>query len=104
MYHCVHDEPYTVNTALFVRPSELEKQLQLLCELEVQTLFADEFGAVLDQLTWSSSDPEVITVSEDGVITVHKEGTAIITATNPAYPASLQIRTGRLTKLIRSLI
>lgn len=44
MYHCVHDEPYTENTALFVRPSELEEQLKLLSELEIDCLFADEFG------------------------------------------------------------
>ncbi|MBQ4066297.1 MAG: polysaccharide deacetylase family protein [Clostridia bacterium] len=44
MYHCVHDVPYTENTALFVRPSELEEQLKVLKELNIRTLFADEFG------------------------------------------------------------
>lgn len=44
MYHCVHDEPYTENTALFVRPSELESHLQALNENGIKTLFADEFG------------------------------------------------------------
>ena len=46
MYHCVHEEPYTENTALFVRPSELEKQLQLLSEMDIDCLFADEFAPV----------------------------------------------------------
>lgn len=44
MYHCVHDEPYTVNTALFVRPSDLEAQFKALSEKNIETLFADEFG------------------------------------------------------------
>ncbi len=44
MYHCVHDEPYTENTSLFVRPSELEGHLQVIKELGIETLFADEFG------------------------------------------------------------
>lgn len=44
MYHCVHDEPYTVNTSLFVRPSELEAHFKALCEKNIETLFADEFG------------------------------------------------------------
>lgn len=46
MYHCVHDEPYTENTALFVRPSELESHLQALVDNDIQCLFADEFGPV----------------------------------------------------------
>ena len=44
MYHCVNDEPYTVNTGLFVRPSDLEEQFKALSEKNVETLFADEFG------------------------------------------------------------
>ncbi len=44
MYHCVNDEPYTVNTGLFVRPADLEAQFKALCEKNIETLFADEFG------------------------------------------------------------
>lgn len=46
-------------------------------------LFADEFGFTADNLTWSSSAPDIVSVSEDGTITVLKEGTAVITATAP---------------------
>ena len=46
MYHCVHDEPYTQNTALFVRPYDLEEHCKALVELDIDTLFADEFGPV----------------------------------------------------------
>lgn len=44
MYHCIHDEPYTENTALFVRPSELDAHCKVIKEMELETLFADEFG------------------------------------------------------------
>lgn len=46
MYHCVNEEPYTVNTALFVRPTDLRQQFQLIQMLGIETLFADEFGPV----------------------------------------------------------
>ncbi len=46
-------------------------------------LFADDFGFTADDLTWSSSDPDIVSVSEDGTIKVLKEGTAVITATAP---------------------
>lgn len=44
MYHCVNEEPYTVNTSLFVRPSELEAHFKAVSEKNIETLFADEFG------------------------------------------------------------
>lgn len=46
-------------------------------------LFADEFGFTTDDLTWSSSDPEVVSVDASGTITVLKKGSATITATAP---------------------
>lgn len=46
-------------------------------------LFADEFGFTTDDLTWSSSAPDIVAVSEDGTITVLKEGSAVITAKAP---------------------
>lgn len=49
MYHCIHDEPYTENTALFVRPSELESHLQALNDNGIKTLFADEFGPTYEK-------------------------------------------------------
>lgn len=46
-------------------------------------LFADDFGFTAEDLTWSSSNPDIVSVSEDGTIKVLKEGTAVITATAP---------------------
>ena len=46
-------------------------------------LFADDFGFTAEDLTWSSSDPDIVSVSEDGTIKVLKEGSAVITATAP---------------------
>ena len=51
--------------------------------IEGDELFADEFGFTTEDLTWSSSAPDIVAVSEDGTIVVLKEGTAVITATAP---------------------
>ena len=51
--------------------------------IECDELFADEFGFTADDLTWSSSAPDIVSVSADGTITVLQEGTAVITATAP---------------------
>lgn len=51
--------------------------------IEGDELFADEFGFTTDDLTWSSSAPDIVSVSEDGTIVILKEGTAVITATAP---------------------
>ena len=51
--------------------------------IEGDELFADEFGFTADDLTWSSSAPDIVSVSEDGTIAVLREGTAVITATAP---------------------
>ena len=58
-----------------------EKKISVV--IDGDELFADEFADMIDQLTWSSSNPDVISVSEDGTITVLKEGVAVITATAP---------------------
>lgn len=44
MYHLILDEPYTPNTVLFVPPADFESHLQVLQDLKIETLFADEFG------------------------------------------------------------
>jgi len=44
MYHLILDEPYTQNTVLFVPPADFEDHLRVLQELNIETLFADEFG------------------------------------------------------------
>lgn len=51
--------------------------------IEGDELFADDFGFTADDLTWSSSAPDIVSVSDDGTIKVLKEGTAVITATAP---------------------
>lgn len=58
-----------------------EKKISAI--IEGDELFADEFGFTADDLTWSSSAPDIVAVSEDGTIVVLKEGTAVITATAP---------------------
>jgi uncharacterized protein YjdB len=39
------------------------------------------------QVTWQSSDPEVATVSSNGLVIAGKEGIAVITATDKAHPS-----------------
>lgn len=67
--------------------------------IEGDELFADEFGFTTDDLTWSSSAPDIVSVSEDGTIVVLKEGTAIITATAPnGMTASITINASKDAK------
>ena len=52
-------------------------------------------AAYEDGLIWATSDPEIATVDENGLVTAHKEGTVTITATSVAtndqgQPASAQ--------------
>lgn len=64
--------------------------------IEGDELFADEFGFTADDLTWSSSDPEVVSVDADGTITVLKEGSATITAAAPnGMKASITINASK---------
>lgn len=58
MYHCIHDVPYTDITSLFVRPSEFESHCQVIQEMGLTTLFADEFGP--------RNDKAVILTFDDG--------------------------------------
>ena len=67
--------------------------------IEGDELFADEFGFTTDDLTWSSSAPEIVSVSEDGTIVVLREGTAVITATAPnGLTASVTINASKEAK------
>ena len=42
------------------------------------------YTALNNQLTWESSDDEIATVNQDGVVTAHQAGTVTITATAPS--------------------
>ena len=67
--------------------------------IEGDELFADEFGFTTDDLTWSSSAPDIVSVSKDGTIVVLKEGTAVITATAPnGMTASITINASKDAK------
>ncbi len=44
MYHLVLEEPYNYNVGLFVRPSDLEAQIEALLDAGYVFLFADEYG------------------------------------------------------------
>ena len=64
--------------------------------IEGDELFADEFGFTTEDLTWSSSAPDIVAVSEDGTIAVLKEGTAVITAEAPnGMTASITINASK---------
>ena len=53
-------------------------QVRIAATLEGQTLFEDQLDG---HLTWTSSDPEIATVDEDGLVTIHQAGIVTITAT-----------------------
>lgn len=58
-----------------------EKKISAM--IEGDELFADEFGFTTEDLTWSSSDPSIVSVDQEGRIRVLQQGTATITATAP---------------------
>ena len=52
----------------------------------------EPYNAVYEHVTWSSSDPAVVTVDEDGYVTAVAEGTAVLTAVSDSgLTASCQV-------------
>ncbi len=63
--------------------------------IEGDELFKDDWGFSEKDLIWKSSNPEIASVDNNGVITVKKEGTVTITAIAPnGMCASVTIDTG----------
>lgn len=49
----------------------------------VEVDLAPDIAYTETDLTWASSDPEIVSVNSEGVITGEKEGTAVVTASMP---------------------
>lgn len=87
--------------SLNIADSELKvgSKKKISAVIDGDELFADEFGFTIEDLSWSSSAPDIVAVSKDGTITVLKEGTAVITATAPnGMTASITINASENAK------
>lgn len=58
-------------------------QKKIAAVIQGDELFEGDYGFDIEDLTWTSSDPSIASVDENGVITVHKQGAVTITATAP---------------------
>ncbi|MDE7460903.1 MAG: Ig-like domain-containing protein, partial [Paramuribaculum sp.] len=86
----VHDEGGTVQSVKTKRLSYLKAVKKIVLESVIMELTEGETGTLKATITptdatdkaiaWSSSAPEVASVTEDGVVTALKAGTATITA------------------------
>ena len=56
--------------------------------------------SIPESLTWSSSDEKVATVDEDGYVTVHDSGTAVITVTSDSGLTAACTVTGKVAPLV----
>ncbi len=79
---------------LLINPSEFELQAGDSTKLTVSAIPSTASAAV----TWTSSNPSVATVSEDGTVTAHKAGTATITATSTVNSAITATATVTVTE------
>jgi len=65
MYHLVLEEPYNYSTGLFVRPTDLEAQIQALIDAGYIFLFADEYG--------KTKEKSVVLTFDDGYVDNYTE-------------------------------
>lgn len=66
-------------------------ELSVYAQGPVHTLEATLMGGLTGEITWSSSDPAVITVDGNGTLTPVAPGTAIITASAAGYTAECDV-------------
>lgn len=65
MYHLVLEKPYNYSTGLFVRPVDLEAQIQALLDAGYIFLFADEYG--------KTKEKSVVLTFDDGYVDNYTE-------------------------------
>lgn len=72
-----------INLDLSDTTIKVGSQKKIGAVIEGDELFEGDYGFDASDLTWSSSDPSIAAVDENGIITVKKEGEVVITATAP---------------------
>lgn len=97
----LHEQNYSTRIKAYTNTLETATLQGLRFEESFMTLTKGEQGrqeasavpaaADCGQLTWSSSDPAVATVSEDGTVEGKENGEAVITATDGTFSTSYQL-------------
>ena len=83
--HPVFRWQYVEASGLSLSETELKLYPSETASLTAEILPADSTD---QSLTWSSSDPEVASVDENGLVTAHKPGEAVITVTHYDGPSA----------------